>query len=229
MLGIELLIVLCINWIRVLFNLLMSLFEVLLTLFIGIVILVSAGMFLVAIVMAKFNKLLGELRGIYGAEVEIKKRIEQYVSKVARDEMRLLVDNYRQVLGDSSKDISESLKDIGEAQVTTLGSHIREQQELITKQSGFIVGELTKKAQQDIEDYKRLQFDGVDLQVNDLVERISREVLGKAIPRQDQERLIWNAVEKAKAQGIFKEGFIKVKDLDRKAAGLKSPIIKKNE
>lgn len=167
---------------------------------------VTSGAVIAAFVMARFKKLNNELQNIYGTENELKKRIEQYVAKVARDELASLVENYRQTLETGSREIAESLKNVAEAQISTLGSFIKEQQGLITRQSEFIVGEVTKKAQEDIEDYKRLQFDGVDLQVSEVVERISREVLGKVISREEHERLIWDAVEKAKVQGIFKEG-----------------------
>lgn len=184
----------------------MGIFEIITTSLIGIVILVCVGAFVAAFVMARIKKLNDELQAIYGTENELKKRIEQYVAKVARDELSNLVENYKQTLERSSGEITQSLRGVAEAQISSLGSFIRDQQGLITKQSEFIVGEVTKKAQEDIEDYKKLQFDGVDLQVSEVVERVSREVLGKVITREEHERLIWDAVEKAKSQGIFKLG-----------------------
>lgn len=158
--------------------------------------------------MARVKKLNDELQAIYGTENELKKRIEQYVAKVARDELSSLVENYKQTLASGSREITEGLRNVAEAQIATLGSFIKEQQGLITRQSEFIVGEVTKKAQEDIEEYKRLQFDGVDIQVSEVVERVSREVLGKVISKQEHEKLIWDAVEKAKSQGVFKEGVV---------------------
>lgn len=187
----------------------MNILEIIATAFIGAVILVAAGAVVAAFVMARLKKVNDQLNEIYGTENEIKKRIEQYVAKVARDELSQLVENYKQTLEGGSRDITDGLKNVAEAQIATLGSYIREQQALITRQSEFIVGEITKKAQEDIEDYKKLQFDGVDLQVSEIVERVSREVLGKIITKEEHERLIWEAVEKAREQGIFKEGVLR--------------------
>ncbi len=186
----------------------MNILEILATSIIGALILVTTGAVVAAFVMAQLKKVNDQLNSIYGTENEIKKRIEQYVAKVARDELSKLVESYKQTLEGGSRDITDGLKNVAEAQIATLGSNIREQQALITRQSEFIVGEITKKAQEDIEDYKKIQFDGVDLQVSEIVERLSREVLGKVISPQEHERLIWEAVEKAKEQGIFKEGVV---------------------
>lgn len=187
----------------------MNILEIIATSLIGALILVAAGAVVAAFVMARLKKVNDQLNEIYGTENEIKKRIEQYVSKVARDELSQLVENYKQTLESGSRDITDSLKNVAEAQITTLGFFIKEQQALITRQSEFIVGEITKKAQEDIEDYKKLQFDGVDLQVSEIVERVSRDVLGKVITKEEHERLIWEAVEKAREQGIFKEGVLR--------------------
>lgn len=184
----------------------MSIFEIITTSFAGVVILLISGAVVAAFVMARFKRLNNDLQNIYGTENELKKRIEQYVAKVARDELSTLVENYKQTLETGSREITESLKNVAEAQIATLGSFIRDQQALITKQSEFIVGEVTKKAQEEIEGYKKLQFDGIDLQVSEMVERVSREVLGKVISKEEHEKLIWDAVENAKSQGIFKEG-----------------------
>lgn len=187
----------------------MNILEIIATSLIGALILVAAGAVVAAFVMARLKKVNDQLNEIYGTENEIKKRIEQYVAKVARDELSQLVENYKQTLEGGSRDITDGLKNVAEAQIATLGSNIREQQALITRQSEFIVGEITKKAQEDIEDYKKLQFDGVDLQVSEIVERVSRDVLGKVITKEEHERLIWEAVEKAREQGIFKEGVLR--------------------
>lgn len=186
----------------------MSIFEILTTSLVGVVILVTVGAFAASYIMARFKKLNDQLLAIYGTENELKKRIEQYVAKVARDELSSLVENYRQTLEAGSREITEGLRNVAEAQIATLGSFIKDQQALITKQSEFIVGEVTKRAQEDIEEYKRLQFDGVDIQVSEVVERVSREVLGKVISKEEHEKLIWDAVERAKSQGIFKEGIV---------------------
>lgn len=184
----------------------MSIFEILTTTVTGIALLASVSAVVVALLIAKFKKLDNTLNSIYGTENELKKRIEQYVAKVARDELSELVDNYKQTLEVSSREIIDTFKEATERQITSMASFIREQEGLITRQAEFVVGEITKKAQVDIEDYKKLQFDGIDLQVGDVVNRISREVLGKVISKEEHEQLIWDAVQRAKAQGVFKEG-----------------------
>lgn len=186
----------------------MNLLELIIPSISAIIIISVCGLMVGAFVVSKYKKTNDMLSSIYGTENDLKKRIEQYVAKVARDELSALINDYKIVLEDNSRDLAQSLKNVAEGQITTLSGFIKEQEALIAKQSEFVVGEIINKAQADIEEYKKLQFDAVDLQVGEVVERLSREVLGKAISREEHEALIWDALEEAKKQGIFKTGVI---------------------
>lgn len=187
----------------------MDILQIILPLVIFIIVCASAGAVVAALVMAKFKKINDTLGEIYGTENDLKKRIEQYVAKVARDELSKMVEGYKIALESNNREIIESLKTVAEGQITTLSSFIRSQEEIIAKQSEHVIGEIVKKAQADLDDYKKSQFDVIDLRVSEAVESLSRDILGRVITRDEHEQLVWDALQKAKKQGIFREGVIK--------------------
>ena len=187
----------------------MDILQIILPLTVFKIVCASVGAVVAALVMAKFKKINDTLGEIYGTENDLKKRIEQYVAKVARDELSKMVEGYKIALESNNREIIESLKTVAEGQITTLASFIRSQEEIIAKQSEGVIGEVVKKAQADVEDYKKLQFDVIDLRVSEAVESLSRDILGRVVTHDEHEQLVWDALQKAKKQGIFREGMIK--------------------
>lgn len=156
-------------------------------------------------VVGKTRKLASDFRETYGVENEIKKKIEQYVAKVAREELESLVEEYEKNLKVQTGEVVKKLADGSQASLSAMGNFIREEEGVVTKQSEYLIGEIIKKAEAEIEEYKKYQFEGIDEQIAQNVEKISKKVLGKAISLQQHEDLIWGALEEAKRNGIFME------------------------
>lgn len=60
-----------------------------------------------------------------------------------------------------------------------------------------------ESAKAEIEGYKKLKMEEAEKLINSSVNKLAIEVLGKAIPAKDQERLVIEALEKAKKDGLF--------------------------
>ena len=57
--------------------------------------------------------------------------------------------------------------------------------------------------EKEIEAYKQARFKEAEAMVTKIVQKVSQEVLNKAINIEDHEKLVVDALEKAKKEGIF--------------------------
>jgi len=168
--------------------------------------LVVIGWILSLIAIGKAARVQKEIKHIYGQESEIKKRIEQYISKKASDELGKAVEGYREGLDLQSREVVKQMEEATKTHMDSLAKFILQQEALITKQAEYIVGALVKSAQSDIETYKKNQMEGIDETVAAIVEKIAPEVIGKSISMEDHAELVWKALERAKKEGLFVKG-----------------------
>lgn len=168
--------------------------------------LVVIGWILSLIAIGRANALHKELRRIYGQESEIKKRIEQYISKKASDELGKAVEGYKEGLDLQSREVVAQMEEATRTHMDSLGKFILQQEGLITKQAEYVIGAVVKSVQTDIETYKNNQMEGIDETVAGIVEKVAPEVIGKSISMEDHADLVWKALERAKKEGLFVSG-----------------------
>lgn len=167
---------------------------------------VVIGWILSLIAVGKAGRVQKELIRIYGQESEIKKRIEQYISKKASDELGRAVEGYKEGLDLQSRELVKIMEEATKSHMDSLGKFILQQEALITKQAEYIVGAIVKSAQSDIETYKKNQMEGIDETIAGIVEKVAPEVIGKSISMEDHADLVWKALERAKSEGLFVRG-----------------------
>lgn len=168
-------------------------------------VLIFLSIFISLVIFVRIKRLTILSHEVREVENNLKKRIEQYVAKVARDELAKLIEQYRGSLDEQNKELIYEMKKTTNSQAEAMKGYIKQQEGLITKQADYIIGAVVKKAQDEIEDYKKAQFERVDSEVEAIVGRVSREVLGKAILLSEHEELVWSSLERAKKEGIFSE------------------------
>lgn len=168
--------------------------------------LVIIGLLLCLIAIGRIRGIKKELQRVYGQENDIKKRVEQYIARKASDELGKAIEGYKEGLDVQSRQVVETMKAGTKAHLDSLGKFTLQQQAMITRQAEFIIGATIKKAQEDIDAYKRNQLEGIDEEVKKIVARVVPEVLGKAINMDEHEDLVWQALEKAKSEGLFVRG-----------------------
>lgn len=177
--------------------------------------LIVIGLLLKLMLVGRINRMAHEMHEVYGEEHDIKKRIEQYISKKVSDELGNVIVGYRESLEHESQQVVAQMEAGTKQHLDSLGKFILQQEALITKQAEYIVGSIVKNVQGEIETYKKNQMEGIDAEVREIVTRVAPEVLGKSINIDDHEDLVWKALEKAKKGGLFVRGLG-----DSKAAGV---------
>lgn len=98
---------------------------------------------------------------------------------------------FAQITADAEINIKNLLQTFSE---NTIGAHQR-----LSKQTDTAFKEFEEK----LETYKKEQMEQVAKEVRLFVDVISKEVLEKSLSSEDQERLIFDALEKAKKEGII--------------------------
>src|SRR3990167_10652856 len=184
----------------------MNTVDILLYSIISVGLLVVIGWILSLIAIGRAARTQKELKQIYGQESEIKKRIEQYISKKASDELGKAVEGYKEGLDLQSREVVKQMEEATKIHMDSLAKFILQQEALITKQAEYIVGAIVKNAQSDIEIYKKNQLEGIDEAVAGIVEKVAPEVIGKSISMEDHAELVWKALERAKKEGLFVKG-----------------------
>lgn len=118
---------------------------------------------------------------------------------------------YSQILQDLKTKNIEVFQNVSkDIEVNTMGE-IRSFKESMQKLTTFSQKEVRKKmetdydaARKEIEDYKKEELQKIDSGIYELLEKISKLVLGKALNLSEHEDLIEKSLEKANKEGIFK-------------------------
>lgn len=180
--------------------------EILLYSIAAVGVLVVIGWLLCLAAIGRVRSIKREIERIYGQENDIKKRIEQYVAKKASDELGKAVEGYKTGLDAQSAEVVKTMEAGTKEHLDSLGKFILQQEALITRQAEYMVGAIVKKAQEEIDAYKRNQLQGIDEEVKIIIDKVGPDVLGHAIDLSSHEDLVWKALEKAKAEGLFVKG-----------------------
>lgn len=107
--------------------------------------------------------------------------------------------HYAQQLGETLSDIRDATqKEIVQLK-TILDTQVNQSQQSV---SGKMQEEFSK-TQVELNEYKRHQMQKIEAQINDLLIRVSEEILGKVIPLRDHQQLILESLESAKKEGMF--------------------------
>lgn len=68
---------------------------------------------------------------------------------------------------------------------------------------GARINEEFEKKQKEIEEYKSQRLKAIDENINKIIAKVAQNVLGRAIPLEEHEQLVLDALEKAKKEEVF--------------------------
>lgn len=129
----------------------------------------------------------------------LQQRLDQLKSESAEFETE-----YTQALEHVTKDSLQSI-------ASTTKDELAQFRQTLTKEIIDTHNELRQKvdteyaaAKQEIEEYKKTELQNAHQQINQIIAKASKEVLGKSLTLEDQEQLIFDALERAKKDGVFK-------------------------
>jgi len=140
-----------------------------------------------------------ELKRIQEGQVNTLEKLSYDLLNSYQKELTDLKDNNIKIVNNISKDIESStvseLKDFKEI----LKKETFESQKIVEGK----IEEAYKAAQKDIEDYKIVQLKKVEGQIYEIIQNVSKIVLGKTLSLQEHEQLVMDALEKAKKEEVI--------------------------
>lgn len=140
-----------------------------------------------------------ELKMIQEGQVKTLEKLSYDLLNVYQKELTDLKENNIKLMSNISKDIENSviaeLKDFREI----LKKETYDSQKIVETK----IEETYKATQKEIEDYKTERLKKVEGQIFEIIQNVSREVLGKTLSRDEHEQLVMDALEKAKKEGAL--------------------------
>lgn len=119
--------------------------------------------------------------------------------KLIREESTQIDKGYKALAGDIKQEYVEQADQTLQSIKATAARELEDFRQVLKQET---TAEF-KQVKEEIERYKQVKFREVDEAAKALVLRVSEEVLGKAISLDDHERLVIEALEKAKKEGVF--------------------------
>lgn len=140
-----------------------------------------------------------ELKRTTGAQIKTLEKLSYDFLNAFQKELIELKENNIKMMGNVSKDIENSviaeLKDYREI----LKKETYDSQKIVEGK----IEEAYKAAEKEIGDYKTAQQKIVEAQIYDIIQNVSKIVLGKTLSLQEHEQLVIDALENAKKEGTL--------------------------
>lgn len=128
---------------------------------------------------------------------ELKKNLRDLLKETEDEFREEYTSAVRQTLADLSR---ASSKEAGELRGDLQKDIVESQKELDKK-----IEAEWDKAKQEIQEYKKQQIDTLNGRIDIEVLRLSKEILGRALKTEEHEKLVFEALEEAKAEGVFEK------------------------
>lgn len=139
------------------------------------------------------------LSGAHYINDQTKASIDQTLQKMVADLGASASNSSRQFL----EYYHNSLRQISVNSVTDFQKIMKEMEADYQKQLKDFEQNVLPNMQKDVEAYKEARFKEAEAQVKKIVQKVSQEVLNKALTLDDHERLVLDSLEKAKKEGVF--------------------------
>lgn len=149
------------------------------------------------------KKLIKNIRTAAKIEDNIKSTVEEHIEAIARTHIAKIISRYGKTLEKQSLDSQSSLKATVDKMILDLSAFVKTQEQSFITRNQEQIQVTSAEANRQVEEYKNSKLKLVDEQVKKIVEKTSRDILGKTLSLEDHEQLIKNALEQAKKEGVF--------------------------
>lgn len=147
----------------------------------------------------------------------IKKDIREFLKtlvleneKELKDESQNFLKTYRGFLqniqgkyADEMVTMVDEIRDSAEVELEEFRDRLKQETVGAQKDVSEKISQEFVQAQKEVEEYKKQQITRVEESLNKIILYISGEVLGRAIPADEQEKLVLKALDQAKSEGIL--------------------------
>lgn len=147
--------------------------------------------------------------------VYLKTELSKHLETSLKDSLQAHLDTLRQESEQLDKDYREVLKQAEKKALETTEEEVQKDikslREVITQEildSHTQIQQTTNKEMDQIknqmESYKKEQLQIVDAQVNSIIQKVAKDVIGKTLSVSEHEDLVLEALDEAKKEGVFK-------------------------
>ncbi len=105
--------------------------------------------------------------------------------------------------GEFTKSYAASLQQVAKQSLADFQNVTKTMEEELQKQTREFRDSLLPQLEKDLDDYKKLRLQQADRTVTHIIQEVSQQILNKSLPLEDHQRLLLEALEKAKKQGVF--------------------------
>jgi len=144
-----------------------------------------------------------DLEKILKLDKKLKTKIAKQIQEEADVQLKNVLDAVSKRLEVSVNGMVGSLTESSNKQVVELANFVREQQKVIVKESQFMLASAIDKAEKELSDYKQKRQTEINVKIFEIVRLAAKEVLGKNINPNENEKLVEDAIERAKQQKFF--------------------------
>lgn len=149
------------------------------------------------------RKLISNIKTAARIEDNIKSTVEEHIEAVARTHIAKIISRYGKTLEKQGLDSQNRLSSTVDKIILDLSAFIKTQEQSFISQNQKQIQLTSAEANRQVEEYKNSRLKLVDDQIKKVVEKTSRDILGKTLSLEDHEQLIKNALEQAKKEGVF--------------------------
>jgi hypothetical protein len=101
------------------------------------------------------------------------------------------------------KTYATSLQQVANQSLTEFQTIMRGMQADIQKQTKDFSSSMLPTIEKELEEYKKMRLQQADRTITQVVQDVSQEILNKALPLDDHQQLLIDALERAKKEGVF--------------------------
>lgn len=149
-------------------------------------------------IVGRAEKFLSAQEGKVAKELE--KASESYANYF-KDSLRRVEDDAKKTLDN----VPEEIKKIYATEIVNIRTTLEAELSKAREDSRQIVLEAYKKAESEVENYKKQRLNQIDESIIIILQEVARKVLSREINQEEHEKLVMKALQEAKRQHVFEE------------------------
>ena len=135
-------------------------------------------------------------------------KVAQELEKASKSYANYFQDSLRSVEEEAKKSLNnvpEEIKKVYATEIVNIRTTLEAQFVKAREDSRQIVLEAYKKAEAEVEKYKKQRLNQIDESIIIILQEVARRVLSREINQEEHEKLVMKALEEAKKQHVFEE------------------------
>ncbi|HSX08797.1 MAG TPA: hypothetical protein VLF93_01465 [Candidatus Saccharimonadales bacterium] len=104
---------------------------------------------------------------------------------------------------DFNKNYSTSLQHLANQSLAEFQNVVKTMETDLQKQTRTFSETMIPQLEKELEEYKKLRLQQADRTITNVIQEVSQQILNKALPLEDHQQLLIEALERAKKEGVF--------------------------